>query len=433
MPKPRRTTDPEDPSAPPVDPSAPPVDPAGDAAGVATGAGDEFDPIADALSQLGSDNGAYILIHKAETHQSKSGWAYCARYDLGAFNIDDVRDRHGAGSYRAVFCRSNGKCFRQIQFLIAAPAVTAAPVASLGPVQGHHAVGAAPPSILEQLVISSIEGTNKMLVALVSALAGGGGGVKGADLIAAFREGREGGGGSKSGLSEAIEAMRFGAELSGGGSPAGEADPLLSVAGPLMGLLEKMLNRPAVNPPAASTALPGRTQPTPAAGSLPGRTAPASSAPPAPHSTLVPPPVNDAEPFLRLARAWLPQMLKEAVSGREGYTWGLFMAQRVKPAFKPHLEMLAAAEPADRLQLLISLEPAFADHAEWVEDVAEGILDALHPEDDTDEEPDADPATNLPDGAAIGGGRSDGDGAHDAAAHPLASGLADREGTRGAN
>jgi len=207
-------------------------------------------------------------------------------------------------------------------------------------------------------------------------------------------------------------------------APAAETDPLLAVAGPLMGLLEKMLNRPAAALPAAPqrNLVPGRT--SAAAMSTPLQT------PPAPLSTIAPPPA-DVEPFIRLARSFLPVMLKEAASGRDGYTWGLYTAQRVKEAFKPHLEMIAAAESAERMQLLTSLEPAFADHTAWVEDAADGILDALHPEDADEGTTDADPSSQ-PDGASLGPGGSNGHSSHDAAAHPPAGVNAAGEGTRSA-
>ena len=388
---------------------------------------DPIDPIREALAQLGSDGGAYVLVHKLEQQGSVRDWAYCVRFQVGSFDIDAIRDQFKGGTYRAKFIRSNGKCFKQATFLIAASAPSAAPAPSHASTQGHQVVGAAPSSLVEQLVLKSFEQTGTLLAAIVTAIAGGGGGIKGADLIAAVREGREGATGGKSGLAETMEAIRMGAEL-GGGATAADNDPLLAVAGPLMSLLERMLSRPAgaTSRPSQPILVPGRTSPAPLARPAAPETTPAHS------STLAPPPV-DAEPFLKLARAYLPMMLREAVSKRDGYTWGRYMTERTKPAFRPHLEMLAAAEPAERMSLLTSLEPAFAQHAEWVEEAAEGILDVLHPEDETtEEETDANPGSNLTDGSADGGGGRNGDSARDAADHPPAGGILVGEGARGA-
>lgn len=386
-------------------------------------ASETIDPIRDALSQLGSDGGAYVLVRKLEEQGSTRGWAYCARFQLSSFDIDAVRDQFKGGTYRAAFTRSNGKCFKQVTFMIAASTPSAAPAAAQPLTQGHQVAGAAPSSLLEALVLKSFEGTQTLLAAMMTAIAGGGGGVKGADLIAAFREGREAIGG-KSGLAETMEAIRMGAEL-GGGASAAESDPLLAVAGPLMSLLERMLIRPAAAAarPAQPTLVPGRTSPPPIKSAV-------TQTPPAPSSIPAPP---DAEPFMKLARAWLPVMLKEAATGRDGYTWGHYMAERVKPAFHPHLEMLAGAEPAERMQLLTSLEPAFAQHAEWVDEAAEGILDVLHPEDEDSEnleETDAHPGSDVTDGSALGRGGRNGDGSRDAVDHPSAGGPSVGEGSR---
>jgi hypothetical protein len=398
----------------------------------ASAAPDETSAIAEALAQLGADERAYILVHKADAAAATKGWAYCARYQVGHFDLDAVRDQFGAGRYKAVIVRSNGKHFRQIEFLIAAPAFSlAAPATPAVHLQGHQAAGAAPSSLIEQLILKSMEGTQTMLAAMVTALVGGGGGVKGADLVAAFREGREATGGQNS----TIEAIKLGVEL-GGSGPAGEMDPLLAVAGPLMGLLQQALNRPqGITARPAQHVLPGRTSTPAPTHSAPPLTPPAPINTPAAGKDSAAAAAGVPGPFIALARQWLPVMLKEARSGRDGYTWGHYMAERVKEAFRPHLEMLAEADAAERMQLLTSFEPSFAEHADWVDEAAEGILDVLKPQDDdnADEDLHADPGSTSADGPAGGGASGDGNGTHDAGPHPAPGSVADREGARGAD
>jgi hypothetical protein len=403
----------------------------GNGAESAAAPADETSAIAEALAQLGADERAYILVHKADAGGPSKGWAYCARYQVGHFDLDAVRDQFGAGRYKAVIVRSNGKHFRQIEFLIAASIFPlAAPAAPAVHLQGHQVAGAASSSLVEQLVLKSVEGTQTLMAAIVTALVGGGGGVKGSDLVAAFREGREATGGN--GTDKTLEAIRLGVELSGGGG-AGDTDPLLALAGPLMSLIERGLARP-------QTVVPARA---PHLALVPGRTSAPMPRASAPHATPPAPNSSDgaggdvasdfAATFVSLTKQWMPVMLKEARSGRDGYTWGCYMAERVKATFQPHLLMLAQAEPAERRSLLTSFEPELAEHFLWVEAAAEGILNVLKPEDDEgeDEELDADPRTTAADGAALGGSRGDGDGAHDARPDPSPGGPTGGEGARG--
>ncbi len=404
---------------------------------------DSFDAMADALAQLGEDVRGYILVEKVGTEGNVQDWAYCGRYGVGHFDIEAIRARHGAGRFRARFVRSNGKTFRTVHFLVA-PCV-----ASLGPPAAAASPATEDRSLLTQLILKGQEQTTAILTAMIGAFGGrGSGGVDGADLIAAVKEGREG----ASGGNNTLEAIRLGMELSGRGGGV-EQDPLVALAGPAMNLLSQALNRTAPARAAAPAALPAGAPAVPSARPQrmlaepatthrvePGGTSPAGAeapplTPPAPTSTLDAPP--ELAGFIGLAQAWLPTMLKEAASGRDGYTWGRYTAERVKGAFHPHLLMLADATPAERMALLTQLEPRFAAYADWLDAAAAGIHDELlgekEDEDLEDEDVDAGTSERPADGPAVGRGGRNGDGAHDGGAHPAAGEPAAGESRSGAN
>lgn len=380
---------------------------------------DQLDALHQAIAELGQDpNGTGIILSRWESHDNRSGYAYLATIDAAGFDADTVA-HYGPGRYRVQIHRG-GRFVRTLNFLVGGPARS-----TLSP----SAAAAAPESggllekILLPMLLKSMD-TNATIVA--AALGGRGGGSSIADLVAVLREAREGANAGQLPAATAVEMLKTGIDLAGQigeGAPRSEGGGLGDIALRAMPLLERLLTAP---PAPARAAAPAANPPARAA-QLPAPAAPAAPAQPA---------VSEP-PLMTIARQWVPRMLKEIGIGRSGYTWGSYVAEGVPAEFHPHLAMIAKADPAQRLDLLAEIDPKIREHAEWVNDAAEGIRDTLEPPelespDDEDQEhtDDADRSSEPAGESAAGGAGNNGDGAHDGGSHPKRSRRANREGLR---
>lgn len=321
---------------------------------LSTSAGDG--DLSQALDQFPHD-AAKIRVYKWGRVQGaaglEEGWLRCATFPAAEFDADALVARWGAGNYRFQCIGPDGRTVRHLKQAYAAPA----PAPSTGPIQQPvpspvTGAGAASSDRFEAFLLAMLQNQQQLLLTVLGRPAGSSD-VKVSDVISAFREGR-----SMAPAAPAsetlLEALRIGVEVAGPGNaaPGGEGSMLETIAGRVLGLLDKAMTAPApAQPPQPVAAGPPR--------------------PPAPAPTVA------ADPLLTLARQYAPRLLAEAEKGRDGLTWGAFVAERVPEAWLPVLARLARATAADRMRVLAGVDPRLAAHAEWIEDAAEGIRDVL--------------------------------------------------------
>lgn len=373
-----------------------------------------------ALDQFGQVPQVEVYVYKRAP--DGTGWLRCGKYAANELNVDGIPVRFGVGTYAFRFKGpdSNGRLVWLKHVTESFAAELSAPAPSPG-VAAPTATGG--PDFFERvmlpLFLKQMDTNATILAAAVGAK--GGGGVDLAGVGALLREAREAARVEQLPADTAIDLLTKGMELAAGReAPAPESSSLLSLAAGVLPLLKPIFEgRPAVPVPAG---------PRPAAPAPPVAIPEAASA------------GASDPPLVQLAKRWIPRMMEEAAAGRDGFTWGKFMAERMPADWGPHLLTFAKAPSADRIAMLAGIEPRIASCAEWLDECAEGIVEALEPAegDEDDASSNRGPAVEserLPEGsgAAPGRGGNHGNGAGDGGDHPPVSRRSSREGQRAAH
>lgn len=345
------------------------------------------DEVAQALDQFGQLPQVEVYVYKwGRVSANEDGWLRCRRIPANEFSVDAIPAAYGYGHYAFKFKGPDEKGRRV--WLKHVTETFAAPVgADKAPALPQQPPAPAQPTVggitLESFMLQQLQQMQTLLLGVIQSKTGSD--LRVSDLVALIREGREGAAPAGAQAASVLEAVRTGMELAGNitTGEGGGGSMLEKLAPRMLDLLDKVL-KPGAAPVAA---LPANATPRPE---------------PAP-SPLLSGAAPGATPLLDLARRWAPQLIAEASKGRDGYTWGSFVSERVPEVWRAHLLMLAQAEPADRIKVLTQVDPRLADYQEWIDDAAEGIRDQLA---DGDEDVSAsEPATGR--GGDLGNGAGD--------------------------
>ena len=326
--------------------------------GGAPDAGDE--DLAAALEQF-PEGAARIRIYKWGRGQGaagmEEGWLRCVTVPAGDFDADQIPARWGAGAFRFQVIGSDGRTVKHFRQSFAAPAVLPS-AADQQPRIGPVAPAGAVTDSMQAFMLQMFANQQQLLLAVLGRPAASSD-VKVGDVLSAFREGRSMAPAAPS-HEGIIEALRLGVEVAGergggsGGDNGGGGSMLENIAGRVLGILDRAMTAPA---PAALNNPPARP--------------PVAEAQPAPAG----------DPLLAVARQYAPLLIAEATKGRDAFTWGSFVGERIPDAWMPVLKKLVDATPAERIRVLSSVDPRLAQHADWIETAAEGIRDAFYGDD----------------------------------------------------
>lgn len=323
---------------------------------------EDDDPIRSAIDQLGAGGDGTVRVNRYERHGAREVWARCTVIPVGDFDADQIGALYGPGRYRVQVVDGRGKIVKHSELTFAAPASSPAASAPPGagasaPVAGD-AAGAVSGSLIERMLLIMLQG-------LVNQR-GGDNQMKPGDIIAAIRAGAEMSKGS--GMSEAMEAIRTGAELNkiargDDGGERGGGGFFENMGDRALGLVERLLTAPVPAAPAPAA------EPAPAApGGLPLNPPGAGAAP---RVSLM------GDPMIMMARKFAPKLLAEAEADRDPQVWAAFVSERIPEAFLPALVRFCQSDPAERIALLAQLEPRLRNYQAWIDAAAAAILEEL--------------------------------------------------------
>jgi hypothetical protein len=333
----------------------------------------EGDPLEKAAELVTAGGGGFIRVYKEITYKNGGkGYAQAGKYDVSAFDPQEIVDKYGPGRYRFYFYNADGKKVSARVENFAEPVSSAAPADPFG----------ASGSILQLLfaqMARSEQRSHELMIAMIQAQGGhGSSGSDGTGILEAVRLGKEIAAASAPPPLGAQAADLFKAALEMRKSADGDTDPLMALAPKLLDVIAAGLNRPAALPAPAGPAPGPPAVSRRAAG--PPRPAPA---PPAPN----PAPYTQAEPGQGAAAAlagYAPAILEEVRAGRDPRVWGQFIAERIPPAYQQQLVDLALLDDEDRTAAVEKAAPALAQCRPWLAEAFEGILDVLDTEEGDD-------------------------------------------------